>query len=296
MLHNPYNSHYFQVPHPSSPYIGDIPNGVTVGKQIFVSGEATGDVFQINLLTPCATALHLNPRIHLNHVVRNTKFGDEWGSEETDGPQPFELHHHFEVIIRVEEERFLIAVNGRHCYEYQHRTSFEEITDVEVKGDVHVNKIVFSGGENHRTHKHVDNQVPFLQQIHGMHPRKMIQILGDIPYDCGRFVVNIQDEPSPANNIPLHFSARFDDPYTGEAVVVTNKYEGDYGEEIRDHHSPFPFKMGAPFEMLILCEHNEWKVAINGHHFAEMGHRNPLHHGGFLAVEGDVHVRSIREY
>jgi hypothetical protein len=27
MLHNPYSSHYFQVPHVSVPYHGDIPNG-----------------------------------------------------------------------------------------------------------------------------------------------------------------------------------------------------------------------------------------------------------------------------
>jgi len=296
MLHNPYNSHYFQVPNPQTPYIGDIPNGVVAGKQICVSGEATGDVFQINLLTPCATALHFNPRLHLNLVVRNTKFGDEWGPEETHGPQPFEIGQHFEVIIKVDEEKFLIAVNGRHSYEYQHRTSFEEITDVEVKGDVHVNRIVFTGGQDHRTHKHVDNTVPFLQEIHGCHPGKMIQIIGDIPYDSGRFVVNLQDGPSDAYNIAMHFSARFDDPYTGEAVVLTNKHDGGYGEEIREHHSGFPFRKGAPFEMLILCEHNEWKVAVNGHHFAEMGHRNPFHHAGFLAVEGDVNIRSIREY
>lgn len=64
------------------------------------------------MLTPCATALHFNPRLHLNHVVRNTKFGEKWGAEEHVGPQPFRKSQDFEVSITCENEKFQIAVNG----------------------------------------------------------------------------------------------------------------------------------------------------------------------------------------
>jgi len=38
------------------------------------------------------------------------------------------------------------------------------------------------------------------------------------------------------------------------------------------------------------------KVAVNGRHFAAMGHRNPLHDADHLRIEGDVHIRSVREF
>lgn len=68
--------------------------------------------FQINLLTPNGTALHFNPRLPYNHVVRNSKFGDEWGPEDKAGPQPFEKGKSFEVSMACENEKFQIAVNG----------------------------------------------------------------------------------------------------------------------------------------------------------------------------------------
>lgn len=132
--------------------------------------------------------------------------------------------------------------------------------------------------------------------IDGIYPGKMIQVIGWIPYDCARFEVNLQEGQSEADNISLHVSSRFDDPHTDEAVVVNNRHQGSWGDEVREHHSEFPFRKGFPFEMLILCQENDWKVAINGNHFIEMGNRNPYEHAAFLAVEGDVKIKSIREY
>ncbi len=40
----------------------------------------------------------------------------------------------------------------------------------------------------------------------------------------------------------------------------------------------------------------EKKVAVNGRHFAELAHRNPIHDANHIHVEGDVSVKSIKEY
>lgn len=296
MLHNPYSSDYFQVPHPQTPYYGDIPNGMSIGKQIFVSGTMHGDDFAINLLNGEGKAFHLNPRLHQHCVVRNAELHGGWGPEDRHGPMPFHHGQHFEVIIKCDHEYFLVAVNGQHCYEFHHRAAFDSISHLEVVGSVHLQKIVFSGGHGHRTHKHMPSNVPFSVPLAGVHDGKMIQIIGTVPDGCGRFAVNLQDGDGDAHNIALHFNARFDDPYDGRAVVVTNRSHGNWGSEIREHASAFPFHQGHQFEMLILYQHGEFKIAVNGHHFASMHARNSLHEANHLAVEGDCFIRSIREY
>lgn len=297
MLHNPYNSHYYQVPHPHVPYVGDIPNGMAPGKLVFVSGQMHGQDFHINFKThDGSVAFHFNPRIHMHRVVRNSQFGGAWGPEEVDGQMPFHMHQHFEIIFKCEPHAFLVAVNGHHCYEFAHRCSFEQISHIEIDGHLHLNKLTFAGAHADHHGHHEGHQVPFAVPLQGVHPGKMIQILGDVPHHSGRFVVNLQNGYDSGSDIALHISSRFDDPYDGQAVVVTNRHYGNWGGEIRQHSGSFPFQRGHPFEMLILVEHNEFKVAVNGHHFTSMGHRNPLHEANHLAVEGDVHIRSIREF
>lgn len=87
----------------------------------------------------------------------------------------------------------------------------------------------------------------------------LIQICGEVPHDCGRFDVNLQNGASVyPNEIPLHFSVRFDDPYTPHVVVRTNRAYGNWGAEER--HGQSPFMKGSHFEMLILIEHDKYKV------------------------------------
>lgn len=293
MLHNPYNNHYYQVPNPQTPFHGGIPNGLVEGKQININGEVVGDHFKINFYTPDGTALHFNPRLDQGCVVRNTKCGDSYGHEEKEGPQPFEYGQRYEMIFKVTSEHFLIAVNGQHCFEYQHRIPFEDVHELEVTGDFHVSSIVFAGGHHHRHNKHAPSHVPFALPIHDVRPGKMIQVLGEVLPHANKFKVNLQDgegHDGDSENIALHLSVRLND----HIIVANNKECGDYGAEVRTHH--FPFHHEQSFELLFLCEDDEWKVAVNGHHLMEMGHRNPFYHANHIAVHGDVVIKSIREY
>lgn len=125
----------------------------------------------------------------------------------------------------------------------------------------------------------------------------MIQIHGHIPHHGGRFNVNLQNGGAPnsdASDIALHFSTRFNDPYTSQVVVRTNKSGGGWGAEDRD--GGFPFAAGSNFELLILLEHHEWKIAVNGAHFASFHHRTPFTHATHLAIDGDVNITSVREF
>jgi len=303
MLHNPYSHHYFNVPHAllHVPYTGDIPHGVVPGKQIFISGHVPhhASKFEINLKGPQGYALHINPRFEQGSVVRNTAVHGGWGGEEKHGGMPFHRGQDFEVIISVEHDKYRVAVNGHHQFDYHHRAPFNnlhEITHLTVEGHVELRAIVFSGGASAGPREVHAPHVPFAIPLHGTQPGKMIQIHGHLPHDCNRFVINLQnghDHNCNGHDIPLHISARFDDPYAGQVVVRTNKM-GGWGEEQRD--GGFPFHRGANFTMLLLCEPHEWKIAVNGVHFASFPHRNNFHNVNHLYVEGNVHITSVREF
>ena len=104
--------------------------------------------------------------------------------------------------------------------------------------------------------------MPFAVPLQHMRPGKLLQIAGDVPAHSGRFVVNVQSGGGgDAHHVPLHLSARFDDPYDGHVLVVTNRQHGSWGAEQREKGAPhFPFQRGHAFEILILVEHGEYKV------------------------------------
>jgi len=293
MLHNPYSNHYHNVPQPTTPYKEAIPNGLCVGKQILITGVVlpTAKSFSFNLEGGGNFVLHVNPRFNENCVVRNSRFGT-WGNEERHGDLPFQHNGQFKIIILVEEDKYRIAVNGRHCFDFQHRVSFDEATHLSVLGDVQVNKITYSGGF-HPGHKSIDHpRLPFFVDFQPKNGT-LIQIKGEVPPNAGRFEFDIQDGGSlHPGNMQMHFNPRFDDPYTPSPIVVcTNRHFGNWGSE--DRHNSSPFARGQRFDALILVEDSHFKIAVNGLHFVDFQHRSPVDEANHLSISGDVNIHSV---
>lgn len=106
----------------------------------------TCERFSINLVlnTPARDiALHINPRLPQNYIVRNCKINGSWGQEEVTSALAFILHRGdaFSVQILVTDTEFYISVNGKHFASFRHRLPYEKISRVEVKGDVSEIKI-----------------------------------------------------------------------------------------------------------------------------------------------------------
>lgn len=93
------------------------------------------------------TAFHFNPRIGQGCVVRNSNLGG-WGPEEKNGPFVFRKGQAYEIIILVEADKYRVAVNGVHSYEYRHRVGYQEVTRLSIAGDVKTNRVVLSGVRN----------------------------------------------------------------------------------------------------------------------------------------------------
>lgn len=83
-------------------------------------------------------ALHVNPRLPQNYIVRNTKINGRWGKEEQTSSLPFLLKRgsQFSIQILITEENYLISLNGLHFTLYGHRMPYSRVTCLQVTGDV----------------------------------------------------------------------------------------------------------------------------------------------------------------
>jgi hypothetical protein len=303
MLHNAYSHHFHEVPHPHVPFNGEIPHGLEPGKQIFIAGVVGhGDQFRFDLETRSGGCVFvINPRFHLGEIVRNTDHhgNGAWGPEEKHGPFVFQHGQPFELIISVDHDKYHVAINGNHVFDYNHRVPISEVAKLTIAGDVSVHRIVYSGGANARENAIHSPSLPFSAPVfgsRGVSNGRLVQIHGDIPHDANRFEIDLQDGPGvQPNNLGFCFNVRFDDPYTGQAVVRVNRIHGGWGQEEREV-SHFPFHKGGKFEMLLLVKDHKVKVAINGQHYIDYMLKAPLHELNHLGISGSVHVHAIRVF
>ncbi|XP_069963368.1 galectin-4 isoform X1 [Bactrocera oleae] len=119
--------------------IGTLKEGIsfTVTGSILLNCER----FSINFVIENSTrdvALHINPRLPQNYIVRNTKAKGVWGKEEVSSALPFSLHRgsKFAIQIFITDSDYLISVNGIHFAKYAHRLPYTSVSTIEVKGDV----------------------------------------------------------------------------------------------------------------------------------------------------------------
>ncbi|XP_067312019.1 galectin-3b [Pseudorasbora parva] len=131
--------------------------------------------------------------------------------------------------------------------------------------------------------------VPFnLPLQNGLFNKMLITITGEIKPNTKAFTINL----TRGNDIAFHLNPRFNE--SGKPVIVRNSMVGDqWGKEERALNS-FPFVLGKPFEMKILCTDTDFKVAVNKSHLLEFKHRvRELNQIKVLSVYGDVTLSSV---
>ncbi|CAN9507687.1 unnamed protein product [Ophioblennius macclurei] len=111
--------------------------------------------------------------------------------------------------------------------------------------------------------------VPYnLNLARGVYDKMMMTILGHVKPNGKMFTVNFLR----GNDIAFHINPRFNEG--GKQVVVRNHKLGErWGAEERDLKAPFPFALGSPFEMKILCSPDSFRVAVNNIPLFEFRHR-----------------------
>ncbi|XP_063794662.1 uncharacterized protein LOC134949898 [Pseudophryne corroboree] len=308
---------------PPVPYFGNIPGGVSPKRTFVVRGfiPQGGKRFHINFNTSSGdTALHFNVRINENVVVRNSKLGGAWGSEERQTSfNPFVQGQYFDVSVRSGNGRFKIFVNGQPFCEYVHRfQNLPFINTLEVAGDVVLSLVQGRGKDDaiqcelrHQLHglptsletadmafvpamgyQPVYNpSIPHRSPIHGgLQLGMSVYIQGSIPHHINRFHVNFCcGQQYNGTDIAFHFNPRFD----GKNKVVFNTFQsGSWGSEEKKKDG-FPFHKGGHFELVFLVNLSGFQVNVNGSPFYEYRHRIPIQRVDSLIVDGDVSLRSV---
>ncbi|KAF6288346.1 galectin 4 [Rhinolophus ferrumequinum] len=127
---------------PPVPFVGRLQGGLTARKTVIIKGYVppTGKSFDINFKVGSTgdLALHINPRMNENAVVRNSYLNGSWGSEERKlSYNPFGCGLFFELSIRCGMDRFKVYANGQHLFDFSHRLSaFQRVDMLEIQGDV----------------------------------------------------------------------------------------------------------------------------------------------------------------
>ncbi|XP_017065612.1 galectin-8 isoform X3 [Drosophila eugracilis] len=134
---------FYEYSDAASKYFNDQIGQLSEGVSFTITGTLAVNCerFSINLVHNNErrdVALHINPRLPQNYIVRNTKVHDIWGSEEVSSALPFLLSRgdKFSIQVLVTEACYMISVNGQHFASYTHRIPYRDICILEVKGDV----------------------------------------------------------------------------------------------------------------------------------------------------------------
>ncbi|KAJ8009494.1 hypothetical protein DPEC_G00089460 [Dallia pectoralis] len=130
--------------HLNVPYNLNLKKGIYDKMMITITGQVKPNAkqFTVNFVRGTDIAFHLNPRFNdkgKQAVVRNTKVGECWGTEERKTLRgfPFMAGQSFEMKILITFEEFKVAVNGAQLFEYKHRVrQLNQIDRINILQDV----------------------------------------------------------------------------------------------------------------------------------------------------------------
>lgn len=95
---------------------------------------------------PPDIAFHFDVRFFNFTVVRNTRCNNAWAAEETTITHfPFQPAVNFDMIIKVESDKYMVALNGQHFLEFRHRlTPLSRFDTLYIENDIVVSSIRFA--------------------------------------------------------------------------------------------------------------------------------------------------------
>ncbi|CAF89524.1 unnamed protein product [Tetraodon nigroviridis] len=297
------------------PFAGTILGGLRPGEMVLIQGRVPQepDRFQVDFscgssVQPRAdVAFHFNPRFGRSPcVVCNTLQKQRWGREEVSPCNPFTAGSTFEIIVLVQRDSFKVAVDGMHLLQYNHRVALQQVNTLGISGSVQVSAVGVlpgaSSAEDGAGHQQPETQVPggwpSAELVSpgaasraglrgGLSVGSSITVTGRPTHNADRFCVNLRNANS--SDIALHLNPRLK-----KRVFVRNSFlRQSWGPE-ETAAAAFPFTAGRYFEVIILCERRQFRVAVDGVHQLDYKHRVPdLEQITQVEVLGDVQLLSV---
>ncbi|XP_053918125.1 galectin-8 isoform X2 [Cuculus canorus] len=286
------------ISNPIIPYVGTILGGLAPGELIVIHGTVPEDADRFQVDFQCGSsikpradvAFHFNPRFKRSGcIVCNTLEQEKWGWEEITYEMPFQKGKSFEIVIMILKDKFQVSVNKKHVLLYKYRISLERIDTLGIYGKVQIRTIEFvSNGDVPNDSKF---GVPYIGKLDApLRPGCTVAIKGEVNNNAKSFAIDLKSSDS--KDIALHLN-----PRVKNKVFVRNSYLHDsWGEEEREV-AGFPFSQGMYFELIIFCDAQQFKVAVNGVHTLEYKHRfKQLEKISIVEIRGDVLLLDVRSW
>ncbi|XP_028997762.1 galectin-8 isoform X2 [Betta splendens] len=299
--------------HPVVPFAGTILGGLVPGEMVLIQGSVPIDADRFQVDFTCGSsvkpradvAFHFNPRFGRPAcIVCNTLQRERWGREEVLHCMPFAVGEAFEVVVLVTKDSFKVAVNGAHVLEYKQRVELEGVDTLSISGKVKVQALGILPGSScvcpaasvssHRPESHSvmpplgDLSVPFRHELmKGLSVGQSITVKGEVHQNAHSFCINLRRAGS--SDIALHLNPRLK-----KQVFVGNSFLSECWGPEETRVDIFPFAAGQYFEVIILCEGQQFRVAVNGVHLMDFKHRvQDLSCITQVEVLGDVKLLSV---
>ncbi|CAB1340418.1 unnamed protein product [Coregonus sp. 'balchen'] len=256
---------------PTIPFAGTILGGLQPGEMVLIQGTVPSDCerFQVDFTCGNSTkpradiAFHFNPRFKRSPcIVCNTLQRESWGKEEILHKKAFTLGSTFEMIVL-----------------YKHRLDLDKVDTLAISGKVQIQAIGFIPSSS----------LPFRGKLtNGLSVGHTITIKGQTSLYPHSFLVNLR--VGNTEDIAFHLNPRMK-----AGVFIRNSYLSECWGPEENTLPSFPFSPGEYFEMIILCEANQFKVAVNGVHHLDYKHRvQDLSRITELEILGDLQLLDIK--
>ncbi|XP_006626250.1 galectin-8 isoform X2 [Lepisosteus oculatus] len=282
---------------PAIPYAGTILGGLHPGDMVLIQGAVLSDAdrFQVDFMCGSSTkpradvAFHFNPRFKRSPcVVCNSLQQERWGKEEILYDLPLQKGENFETIILVEGDMFKVALNGKHLLQYNYRVDLKKVDTLGISGKVKIEAIAFVSSSEVFCETG-DLSLPYRASlVNGVAPGQSITIKGQVSAYPHSFSINLRSGES--SDIALHLNPRL-----RASVFVRNSFLQECWGPEENSLPTFPFSAGEYFEMIIFCEPQQFKVAVNGVHLLDYKHRvQDLSRIDQLEIMGDLQLLDVK--
>ncbi|KAI6182413.1 Galectin [Aphelenchoides bicaudatus] len=120
------------------PYAADIPDNLYPRRRFYISGLVTKKAkqFVIDFLSGQDVALRIDSRFPAKKVICNTRQNEEWGQEQIIKPFPFRRAKAFDLLIYVDESKFIIYNDDCLVGTFEHRINPRTCDKIQINGDV----------------------------------------------------------------------------------------------------------------------------------------------------------------
>ncbi|XP_055686263.1 tectonin beta-propeller repeat-containing protein isoform X2 [Lutzomyia longipalpis] len=140
-----------------TPYHVPLPNGLTPGTELEISGCVYDDADHIRFDLQCHPTvkvrhkvesqrhvlMHLNPRFNEKEIILNSMENSQWMTEIRDSRMVFSQGGEFKLNIRCEKMGYRIAVDDRDFLLFKHRAPPEAVSSLFVSGRIKLFGVVY---------------------------------------------------------------------------------------------------------------------------------------------------------